>query len=177
MQSWRSVLAATLACLLVAAPAAAQSAAPATTPTGQPEGGPTVPPPTPSTDAGSVKGEGSRPAAKRARSARSPVSREQVSAVQRALKERGHDPGEVDGALGPRTRAALREFQKKEGLRVTGRPDAPTLARLGVGAPSSGTSARPAVPVKPAAAESSGSTAPAATSPTPASTPSAEPKK
>jgi hypothetical protein len=39
-----------------------------------------------------------------------------IKAVQQALKDKGHDPGEVDGAMGPKTRAALRDYQQKEGL-------------------------------------------------------------
>jgi peptidoglycan hydrolase-like protein with peptidoglycan-binding domain len=56
--------------------------------------------------------------------------REQVKAVQQALKDKGHDPGEVDGAMGPKTEAALRDFQKKEGLKATGTADAETMAKL-----------------------------------------------
>ncbi|RPH82305.1 MAG: peptidoglycan-binding protein, partial [Candidatus Rokuibacteriota bacterium] len=32
---------------------------------------------------------------------------EHVKAVQQALKDKGHDPGEVDGKMGPKTQAAL----------------------------------------------------------------------
>jgi len=55
-----------------------------------------------------------------------------VSAMQQALKDEGHDPGPIDGVFGPRTRAALREYQKKEGLTATGRWDDATRAKLGV---------------------------------------------
>jgi membrane-bound lytic murein transglycosylase B len=57
---------------------------------------------------------------------------EQVTAIQQALKDRGHDPGKIDGLMGPRTRAALREFQTAEGIEPTGRSDETTLAALGV---------------------------------------------
>ena len=53
-------------------------------------------------------------------------------AVQRALKDKGYRPGAADGVIGPRTRAALREFQKAAGLEVTGRLDRSTLAELGL---------------------------------------------
>ena len=36
--------------------------------------------------------------------------------VQTALAERGFDPGPVDGALGPATRAAVALFREAEGL-------------------------------------------------------------
>jgi len=57
---------------------------------------------------------------------------EQVRAVQQALKDKGHDPGEIDGKMGPKTQAALRDYQSKEGLKATGRLDAETMAKLGV---------------------------------------------
>jgi peptidoglycan hydrolase-like protein with peptidoglycan-binding domain len=37
------------------------------------------------------------------------ASRTDVTAMQTALKDKGHDPGPVDGIMGPRTRAALRD--------------------------------------------------------------------
>jgi peptidoglycan hydrolase-like protein with peptidoglycan-binding domain len=66
------------------------------------------------------------------RSARGVGSVEQVKAVQQALKDKGHDAGDIDGKMGPKTQAALRDFQQKEGLKATGRADAETMARLGV---------------------------------------------
>jgi len=57
---------------------------------------------------------------------------EQVKAVQQALKDKGHDPGEVDGKMGPKTQAALRDYQQKEGLKTTGRVDSETASKLGV---------------------------------------------
>lgn len=53
-----------------------------------------------------------------------------IKAMQQALKNRGHDPGEVDGTMGPRTQAALRDYQLKEGLKATGVADAETMAKL-----------------------------------------------
>jgi peptidoglycan hydrolase-like protein with peptidoglycan-binding domain len=48
------------------------------------------------------------------------------------LKDKGHDPGAIDGVIGPKTRGALESFQKAEGIDPTGRPDAKTLAALGI---------------------------------------------
>jgi peptidoglycan hydrolase-like protein with peptidoglycan-binding domain len=64
-------------------------------------------------------------------------NRDQVKAVQQALKDKGHDPGDPDGMMGPRTQAALRDFQKAQGLKETGRLDTETMAKLGVDAKSS----------------------------------------
>ncbi len=55
-----------------------------------------------------------------------------VMAMQQALKDKGHDPGPADGRMGPRTKAALMDYQKKEGLQPTGRWDDQTATKLGV---------------------------------------------
>ncbi|MDO9501340.1 peptidoglycan-binding protein [Falsiroseomonas sp.] len=52
--------------------------------------------------------------------------------VQRALNDRGFNAGGVDGIMGPRTRGALREFQRANGLTATGRADQATLSALNV---------------------------------------------
>jgi peptidoglycan hydrolase-like protein with peptidoglycan-binding domain len=70
-------------------------------------------------------------------------NREQVKAAQQALKDKGHDPGAVDGMMGPKTRSALKEFQKKEGMKDTGRLDQETMTKLGVDTKTSGTSQAP----------------------------------
>ena len=50
--------------------------------------------------------------------------------VQEALRKRGFFYGEATGTLDEQTRAALKRFQIREGLTVTGEPDAPTLKAL-----------------------------------------------
>jgi peptidoglycan hydrolase-like protein with peptidoglycan-binding domain len=57
---------------------------------------------------------------------------EQVKKVQKALQEKGADPGPVDGIMGPMTESALKSFQKDQKLPETGRLDSETLAKLGV---------------------------------------------
>jgi peptidoglycan hydrolase-like protein with peptidoglycan-binding domain len=57
---------------------------------------------------------------------------EMVKAAQQALKDKGHDPGRVDGRMGPKTQAALREFQKAQGMAATGDLDAKTTDALGM---------------------------------------------
>jgi peptidoglycan hydrolase-like protein with peptidoglycan-binding domain len=57
---------------------------------------------------------------------------EKVKAAQQALKDKGHDPGDVDGRMGAKTKAALRDFQKAQGIQPSGRLDAKTMQSLGM---------------------------------------------
>ncbi|MCB0515250.1 MAG: peptidoglycan-binding domain-containing protein [Chitinophagales bacterium] len=41
-----------------------------------------------------------------------------ISAIQRALRDRGYDPGPIDNVLGGQTREAIQKFQKDNGLAV-----------------------------------------------------------
>jgi peptidoglycan hydrolase-like protein with peptidoglycan-binding domain len=102
---------------------------------------------------------------------------EQVRAVQQALKDKGHDPGDIDGKMGPKTQAALKDFQSKEGLKATGRMDSETRAKLGVeaksGAADSGAVSNPsASPKTDTKAEGSKSDSSAGASSSGASSPS-----
>lgn len=63
----------------------------------------------------------------------------QVRAEQQALKDKGFDPGPVDGVNGPRTRAALRQFQAKQNLKQDGRLGPQTRDALGIKPGSAGT--------------------------------------
>jgi membrane-bound lytic murein transglycosylase B len=51
------------------------------------------------------------------------LSREQVTDLQQLLNSLGHDTGEPDGQAGPRTRAAVKAFQKASNLPADGYPD------------------------------------------------------
>lgn len=51
-------------------------------------------------------------------------------AIQRGLKARGYDVGTVDGVTGTKTEIAIRSFQKKQGLTVTGTATRALLASL-----------------------------------------------
>jgi peptidoglycan hydrolase-like protein with peptidoglycan-binding domain len=53
-----------------------------------------------------------------------------VRRAQEALKERGLYTAEVDGRMGPKTKQALREFQRREGLPQTATLDSRTMQRL-----------------------------------------------
>ena len=48
------------------------------------------------------------------------LDREAQRLIQRGLRERGFDPGQLDGIIGRRTRAALRRWQTAQGVRPTG---------------------------------------------------------
>ncbi len=69
-------------------------------------------------------------------------SSDEVRQAQTALKEKGQDPGPIDGIHGPRTSAALRSYQKAENIKVTGRLDSETKAHL-MGGQASSTTATP----------------------------------
>lgn len=55
-----------------------------------------------------------------------------VKQAQQALKDKGHDPGPIDGILGPKTQAALKAFQQANNIKATARLDAETKGKLGV---------------------------------------------
>ena len=57
---------------------------------------------------------------------------EQVKAMQKALQDKGMDPGPIDGIMGPKTMAALKAFQKDQKLTESGRLDDQTREKLGV---------------------------------------------
>jgi hypothetical protein len=59
-----------------------------------------------------------------------PVPGDDVKGVQQTLRDRGYSPGPIDGVLGSRTRAAIRQYQKDENLPVTGRLDADTARKV-----------------------------------------------
>jgi peptidoglycan hydrolase-like protein with peptidoglycan-binding domain len=60
-----------------------------------------------------------------------------VRAAQQALQEKGFDPGPADGVMGAKTTAAVKEFQQKNNLTVTGTLDADTRDRLMASSPPS----------------------------------------
>jgi peptidoglycan hydrolase-like protein with peptidoglycan-binding domain/DNA invertase Pin-like site-specific DNA recombinase len=73
-----------------------------------------------------------------------PAGSPRVRTVQRQLRENGFRPGPVDGLLGPRTEAALKRFQRKDGLPANGvvtRRTGRRLAGAGPAAPNTQTPA------------------------------------
>jgi len=67
-----------------------------------------------------------------AQQSRENLSPATIRMLQHSLIQGGYAVDAADGVWGPRTTAALREFQRVKGLESTGRADARTLAALGV---------------------------------------------
>jgi peptidoglycan hydrolase-like protein with peptidoglycan-binding domain len=62
----------------------------------------------------------------------SAADRDDIKKAQETLRDKGYDPGPIDGVLGPQTRGAISQYQKSENLPVTGHLDAQTAGKLGV---------------------------------------------
>lgn len=56
--------------------------------------------------------------------------RARAQQIQLALKAAGFDPGSSDGKLGPRTKAAVRDFQQANGLNPDGKVGPRTWSKL-----------------------------------------------
>ena len=131
MKSWKGVLALVFAGVLVSTLAFAQG----TTPSGDQKA------PDKSEQPKSDSGTSAAPstsdtmksgAADTDKADKSGAMKAGKAAAQQALKDKGHDPGSVDGVMGPKTQAALKDFQKSQGIQDTGRLDAETMSKLGV---------------------------------------------
>ena len=55
-----------------------------------------------------------------------------VKQAQEKLSAAGMDAGQADGKLGPKTQAAVKEYQQSKGIQASGQLDRQTLAALGV---------------------------------------------
>jgi len=74
-------------------------------------------------------------AAQRASGSSGPMSARgssNVKEAQQALKDKGYDPGPVDGVMGMKTKEALKSFQSASNLQATGTIDAQTAEKLGI---------------------------------------------
>jgi peptidoglycan hydrolase-like protein with peptidoglycan-binding domain len=69
-------------------------------------------------------------------SAQGSQSPDTVKQAQEKLSAAGMDTGPADGKLGPKTQAAVKEYQQSKGIQASGKLDQQTLAALGVGASS-----------------------------------------
>jgi peptidoglycan hydrolase-like protein with peptidoglycan-binding domain len=61
------------------------------------------------------------------------ANKDQVNQAQTILKSRGFYTGETTGKLDAATRSGLKEYQKAEGLKVTGTLNRATLEKMGIG--------------------------------------------
>jgi len=73
--------------------------------------------------------------------ANEPLSRDQAFELQRRLNAQGFDAGKPDGLPGPRTRSAIRAFQKAAGLPADGHASPRLLERLREASDNSGDAA------------------------------------
>ena len=67
-----------------------------------------------------------------------PADSDTIRALQSALAAKLGMRLQVTGVVGPATRRALRIFQQRSGLPVTGSPDTATLSALGIDGPAGG---------------------------------------
>lgn len=94
-----------------------------------------------------------------------------VRQAQQALMDKGFNPGPIDGKMGPQTKAAITEYQKKENLKATGRLDHDTKAKLVSASTSSKVDT--SVPAASPSTTTPSTTTPSGTSGAPASSPAA----
>ena len=55
-----------------------------------------------------------------------------IKKVQETLRDKGFNPGPIDGIMGSQTRKAISQYQKSQNLPVTGHIDGETAGKLGV---------------------------------------------
>jgi peptidoglycan hydrolase-like protein with peptidoglycan-binding domain len=65
------------------------------------------------------------------------ITKDNVKLVQERLKAEGVYAGPTDGELNPQTEAALRVYQQKQGIAVSGAVDEETLKQLQIRLPAS----------------------------------------
>ena len=88
---------------------------------------------------------------------------DRISEIQSALARGGYYEGEPNGKLDSNTVAALEKFQSANGLDSSGKLDAPTLQKLGLGSDIAGVGAPK--PVVPSCCSAQGSAATTASAP------------
>ena len=83
-------------------------------------------------DCGPAAGQSARYTGKPTRAEAPLTDTATVSDLQLRLKTLGYDPGPADGQLGPKTRAAIRAYQRDSGLKADGQVTASLLKRMKV---------------------------------------------
>lgn len=86
----------------------------------------------PDTSGSRGKSSGAAAATDRKRGPVFRANKEQVNQAQSILKTRGFYTGEPTGKLDVATRLGLKEYQKAEGLKVTGTLNKVTLEKMGI---------------------------------------------
>jgi len=79
------------------------------------------------------QGQSDQTQAQSSQSSQTSQSPDTVKQAQEKLSAAGMDSGPADGKLGPKTQAAVKEFQQSKGIQASGKLDQKTLAALGVG--------------------------------------------
>jgi peptidoglycan hydrolase-like protein with peptidoglycan-binding domain len=85
-----------------------------------------------------VDAAGTSPTGEQAPEQRRLLTKDQIQLAQERLKAEGFDPGPVNGMLSPQTEAALRRYQEKQGIPVSGALDEATVRELQLSMPSGG---------------------------------------
>jgi peptidoglycan hydrolase-like protein with peptidoglycan-binding domain len=95
-----------------------------------------------SSDSSNASSSSQQSASQQPSSPQQSSSQGDVKQAQQALKDKGFDPGAIDGQMGPKTEAALKQFQTQQKLTDSGQLDSQTETALGLqgGSSSSGSS-------------------------------------
>lgn len=80
-------------------------------------------------------------------------SAERIREIQQALIRAGYLEGKPTGRWDAKTRAAMRRLQEENGLPVTGKLDARSLVKLGLGSETAGVAAPHPLPPEPVQAD------------------------
>jgi peptidoglycan hydrolase-like protein with peptidoglycan-binding domain len=99
----------------------------------------------------------------------SQLSKDQITELQQALKDKGNDAVKVDGIWGPETQAALKKFQNEHNIQASGQIDQQTQSALGVQLASQDQRGQPGTGGEPSTT-GSGASQPSTTGSSPAST-------
>lgn len=130
--------------------------------------------------AGQQSGQMSEPRGAGASQSAQSGNPELVKQAQEKLSAAGHDAGPSDGVMGPKTQAALKEFQQAKGIEASGQLDQETVAALELnesGASTGSSSSAGASSPSSSSSGASSSDSPSATGSQPPSQPGSEGKQ